>query len=46
LTGTLAAIKAQLAEKEDYAGQLEKLQEAVKDCLDIRENLRRLCSIS
>ena len=37
LSGKLAAIKAQLAEKEDYAGQLEKLHEAVQDCLDIRE---------
>ena len=37
LTGKLAEIKAQLAEKEDYAGQLEKLHEAVWDCLDIQE---------
>jgi len=37
LTGTLAAIKTQLAEKEDYAGQLEKLQTAIKDCLDVKE---------
>ena len=25
------------AEKVDYTGQLEKLQEAVKDCLDVKE---------
>ena len=37
LTEKLVAIKTQLAEKEDYAGQLEKLHEAVEDCLDIRE---------
>ena len=37
LTGKLAAIKAQLAEKENYADQLEKLQDEVRDCLDIRE---------
>jgi DNA invertase Pin-like site-specific DNA recombinase len=37
LTGTLAGIKTQLTEKEDYAGQLEKLQGAVADCLDIKE---------
>ena len=33
----LAEIKTQLAKKEDYAGQLEKLHEAVRDCLDIKE---------
>ena len=37
LTGKLAAIKTKLAEKEDYAGQLEKLHEAVREYLDIRE---------
>ena len=37
LTGKQAEIKAKLVEKEDYAGQLEKLHEAVRDCLDIRE---------
>ena len=37
LTGKLSAIKTQLTEKEDYADQLEKLHEAVRDCLDIRE---------
>ena len=37
LTGKLMEIKAQLAEKEDYTGQLEKLHEAVRDCLDIRD---------
>lgn len=36
LTGTLAAIKTQLAEKEDYAGQLEKLQAAIKEFFDIK----------
>lgn len=37
LTGKLAEIQSKLAEKADYAGQLEKLQLAVRDCLDIRE---------
>lgn len=37
MTGTLAGIKTQLDEKEDYAGQLEKLKKAVADCLDIQE---------
>ena len=37
LNGKLAKIQSQLAENEDYAGQLEKLQEAVNDCLDIEE---------
>lgn len=37
LTGKLSAIQTQLAEKVDYADQLEKLHEAVRDCLDIRE---------
>lgn len=37
LTGELQEISAELATKEDYAGQLEKLKEAVADCLDIRE---------
>ena len=37
LTGKLSTIKTQLTEKEDYAGQLEKLHEVVKDCLDIQE---------
>jgi len=32
-----AEIQTQLTEKADYAGQLEKLQEAVRDCLDIQE---------
>jgi len=36
LAGKLAAINAQLAEKEDYVGQLEKLHEAGMDCLDIQ----------
>ena len=37
LTGTLAAIQSQLAEKADYAEQLEKLQQAFSDYLDIGE---------
>ena len=37
LTERLLEIKTQLAEKEDYAGQLEKLHDAVRDCLDIKE---------
>lgn len=37
LAGTLADIKARLAEEADYSDQLEKLQEAVRECLDIRE---------
>lgn len=37
LTGKLVDIKTQLAVKEDYAGQLEKLQGAVSTCLDIQE---------
>jgi len=36
LAGKLAEVKTQLAEKEDYADQLEKLHEAVRECLDIR----------
>ena len=35
--GKLSAIQSQLTEKEDYAGQLEKLHEAVRECLDIKE---------
>ena len=30
-------IKIQLAEKEDYAVQLEKLHEAAEDCLGVKE---------
>ncbi len=37
LAGKVAEIQSRLAEKEDYAGQLEKLQTAVRDCLDIKE---------
>jgi hypothetical protein len=37
LTGKLVEIQTQLSAKEDYAGQLEKLQGAVSDCLDIKE---------
>lgn len=37
LTGKLAEIEAQLAERSDYFGQLEKLQGAVSDCLNIQQ---------
>jgi len=37
LKGTLESIKIQLAEKEDYVGQLRKLQDSVKDCHELKE---------
>jgi hypothetical protein len=37
LASKLVEIQSQLAEKADYAGQLERMQNAVRDCLDIKE---------